>query len=128
MHAVFLTFEFAGEARDLSGTFGRFAETAQGEPGVINCTWMNDGATIGAFYVFQSMDAAERYLNSAHLRTLAAHPGVYDFYIRHFSTLDTISTSLPSTPSLLQSSDIANGNACAVWQSEVESLVEQQSA
>jgi hypothetical protein len=120
MHAVFLTFEFVGESSDLPGTFSRFSDTSPDEPGVVSCTWLNDGSTIGAFMVFRDATVAERYLNSARLRALAAHPAVYDFYIRHFATLGSISAAMPAGPVGLKLADEAHGNACAVWQAGID--------
>jgi len=122
MHAVFLTFEFAGESDDRARTFQRFSETSPDEPGVLSCTWLNDGSTIGAFIVFQDATVAEHYLNSAQLRALASHPDVYDFYIRHFATLGSISAAMPTGLAELKLADEAHGNACAVWQGGVDRL------
>lgn len=122
MHAVFLTFEFAGESSDRLATFRRFSETSPDEPGLASCTWLNDGSTIGAFLVFRNATVAERYLNSAQLRTLAAHPDVYDFYIRHFATPGSISAGMPAGLAELKQADEAHGNASAVWQGGVDRL------
>lgn len=128
MHAVFLTFEYSGQSNDLARTFGAYMDSVPGEAGVVTCTWMADGATVGAFYVFQNSDAAECFLRSARMCALAAQPGVYDLYIRHFSTLNTVSTAIPTSISDLRTDGVMAGDACAVWQADMTSIAGQTTA
>lgn len=125
MHAVFLTFEFAGQDRELNRTFSDYAEALVDIPEMVTRTWMKDGSTIGGFYVFRSIDAAERFLSSARIRALALHPSVSDFYVRHFSTLGSIGAALPHSPVELHSSIPASGDACPVWQGELDHIAAQ---
>ena len=97
MHAIFLTFEYSGQSEDLAGTFGTYMDSVSSEAGVVTCTWMADGSTVGAFYVFQNSDAAERFLKSSRMCALASQTGVYDLYIRHFSTMKAASAAIPAS-------------------------------
>jgi hypothetical protein len=120
MHAVFMTFEFSGEHSDVSGTFASFADTLTDERELVTRTWLNDGSTIGAFYVFRTTEAAEQFVRGERLRALAMHPDVSDFYIRHFATLGAVSAALPHTPVLLRGSDGISGEACPIWQRHLD--------
>jgi len=118
MHAVFLTFEFAGEYGDLTRTFAAFTEALPSERDLVSRTWMRDGSTIGGFYVFHTVEAAEEFLNSPHIRALASHPCISDLYVRHFSTLGTIGAALPASPESLRTPVGTEGEACAIWQAD----------
>lgn len=123
MHAVFLTFEYTGDR--LSEVLRTYTGTVTRDQGVANCTWMNDGPIVGGFYVFEHVEAAERFLDSPRMRALAMHPDVSDFYIQHFSTLASISSALPATPSMLHRSGADNGDACPIWQHDHDRVVDQ---
>lgn len=125
MHAVFLTFDYSGQSDDLATTFGTYMDSVPGEAGVVTSTWMADGSTVGAFYVFQNSDAAERFLKSSRMCALAAQPGVFDLYIRHFSTLSAANAAMPASISALRSDGVLAGDACAVWQADMADISEQ---
>jgi hypothetical protein len=114
MHAVFLTFEYAGDR--LAEVLDTYATFVGRDQGMVSCTWMNDGPIVGGFCMFESVDAAERFLDSPRMRALAAHPDVSDFYIQHFSTLSAISSALPSNTAMLHRTGSGQGEACTVWQ------------
>lgn len=125
MHAMFLTFEFAGEDDELDRAFSQYAESLVDVPGLLTRTWMKDGSTVGGFFVFQNVDGAEQFLGSARIRSLVRHPNVSDFYVRHFSTLGTISAALPHNAAALHVAPSPSGEACAMWQAEIDSVVTQ---
>ena len=123
MHAVFLTFEYVGDR--LAEHIDVYASEPSHDSGVISCSWMNDGTTIGAFYVFQSVDAAERFLNSARMRALATHSAVSDFYIRHFSVLNTTGMQMPAVDVAIPVADAAPELPGPVWPGVMEQVLNQ---
>lgn len=123
MHAVFLTFEYAGN--QLNDVLKTYTGTVTRDEGVATYTWMNDGPIVGGFYVFEHVDAAERFLGGSRMRALAMHPDVSDFYIQHFSTLASISSALPVTTSMLQHPGGGPGEACAIWHQNQEQPINQ---
>lgn len=125
MHALFLTFEFAGEDGELDRAFSQYAESLVDIPDLLTRMWMKDGSTIGGFFVFQHVGGAELFLDSSRIRTLVRHPDVSDFYVRHFSTLGTISAALPHDVTALHAGASSSGEACTVWQADLDRVVTQ---
>lgn len=123
MHAVFLTFEYAGDR--LNEVLNTYTGLAGRDQGMVSCTWMNDGPVVGGFCLFEHVDAAERFLNGPRMRALAMHPDVSHFYIQHFSTLASISSAIPVNSAMLQRPVSGQGEACPIWQGGHEQIVDQ---
>lgn len=125
MHAIFLTFDYAGDAASLTRIVDTYMGPIAWDYGVLSSTWLNDGPTAGALYVFQSVDAAERFLRSPNMRALTAHRDVSDFFVRHFSTLATSASALPANLSTLRTATIPPAGASPVWADGADLAVDQ---
>ena len=79
---------------------------------------MRDGATVGGFHVFDTSQAAERFLKSGRMRALAANPWVSDLYVRIFSTLTPTGATFSDSAIAMQAADAAASDTLAAWQSE----------
>ena len=91
MHALLITFSSSAGLDDLKGPFTDYANALKGITGLVAKTWIQDGSTLGGFYIFTSRQAAEDYLNSQMVADLTSNPAFSDFQIRHFNVLDELS-------------------------------------
>jgi len=91
MHAVLITFTSSASVDDLKGPFTDYANALRGVSGLVAKTWIQDGSTLGGFYIFTSRQAAENYLNSQMVADLTSNPAFSNFQIRHFDVLDELS-------------------------------------
>lgn len=126
MHAIFLTFDYAGDPRSLASFVKSYTSSTAMEYGVLSSTWLNDGSTAGAFYMFQNSEAADRFLRSVNMRALTAHPEVSDFYVRHFSPLTSLDAVLQAAPVTMQSPSLTSFNTTPVWQTGTDQVVDQR--
>lgn len=118
MHAVFMTFEYSGDSNALTKTLNAFADTLNEERGLVSNTWMRDGATIGGFHMFRTMQAADRFLKSGRMRALTANSRVSGVYVQIFSALTNVAAPLMTSDLMMQPADgIAAGDAIA-WSSD----------
>jgi hypothetical protein len=91
MHAVLITFTSSAPLSALHAPFSEYAQALTTMPGLIMKTWINDGATIGGFHIFETRDAAEGYLGSDLIATVLGNPSFSEFSVRHFDTIDDFS-------------------------------------
>lgn len=126
MHAIFLTFDYAGDPRSLASFIKRYTGSIAAEYGVLSSTWLNDGSTAGAFYMFLDSESADCFLRSSSMRALSAHPEVSDFYVRHFSILKSMDSMLQAAPVTVQSPTLAPFNTTPVWQAGADQVVDQR--
>jgi len=91
MHTVLITFTSSASVDDLKGPFTDIANALRGVSGLVAKTWIQDGSTLGGFYIFTSRQAAENYLNSQMVADLTSNPAFSNFQIRHFDVLDELS-------------------------------------
>jgi hypothetical protein len=79
MHAVLITFTSAASLDQLAAPFEEYANALQSVPGLVMKTWIADGTTLGGFHIFASPDAADSYLHSELLASVASNPAFTDF-------------------------------------------------
>ncbi len=91
MNAVLITFTSSAKAEELKDPFTDFAKALKSVGGFVAKTWIQDGSTLGGFYVFTSREAAESYLNSQMVAGLTSNPAFSDFQIRQFDVLEELS-------------------------------------
>lgn len=88
-------------------------------------TWMQDGSTIGGFYVFKTAEAAERFLRGNTVHTLVAHPNASDVYVRLFATLGDITITETEHPALIPLADGDTDDAVPVWHGDIDRIAVQ---
>lgn len=103
MHGLLITFTAAPPLAELAEPFRRFAEGLRGIDGFVSKAWLNDGRTVGGFYLFTDRAAAEAYLGSAMVADLQATDGFTEFAVRHFDVIDDLS-AMTGIPAALPSS------------------------
>jgi hypothetical protein len=85
----------------LEEPFTDFAHALVEVPGFVSKTWLNDGATVGGFYIFTDRASAENYVTSPMIGEVRENPAFSAFEVRHFAILETLSaitqSPLPST-------------------------------
>lgn len=59
--------------------------------GLISKTWINDGDTVGGFYVYADRASADNYLESEIIKRIKTAPIFSDFQVRHSDVLEEFS-------------------------------------
>lgn len=98
MHAVFITFHSEASFDDLHEPFLDAAPAIRDVPGLISKTWVQDGATLGGFYLFTDRDAAQAYLDSEMIAETKAMPVFSDFNVQQFTVLEEHSAITGGVP------------------------------
>ena len=91
MHAVLITCHSSTGPAALAALLARHAGAVQGVPGLVMVTWLRDGETLGGFHLFATREAAEEYLASDLVASLAAHPAFAARAVHHFAVLEELS-------------------------------------
>jgi hypothetical protein len=91
MHSVLITFVSDVPVDQLSAPFSAFADGLQGVDGFVSKAWLQDGSTVGGFYVFRDEASADAYLGSPMVAELQANESFSDFAVRRFTVLDDLS-------------------------------------
>ncbi len=98
MHAVFITFHSAAGLDDLQEPFREGAEAISEVPGLLSKTWIQDGATLGGFYIFTDEAAARAYLDGPIIAKTKAVPDFSDFSVQQFTVLEAFSAITRGVP------------------------------
>lgn len=91
MHGILITFESDVPLDQLGEPFSQFADGLLTMNGFVSKAWLNDGTTVGGFYVFEDEGSAQSYLQSDMVAELQATPGFHDFAVRQFAVIDDLS-------------------------------------
>ena len=89
MHAVIITFTTSAPPESLEQPFRNFAEALLRVEWFVSKVWLNDGATFGGSYVFDSEGAANAYLESPLVAGLT-DDAFRDVEIRTFAVIDDL--------------------------------------
>jgi hypothetical protein len=100
MHAVLITFHSAVAFDDLRQPFLEGAEAIRDVPGLISKTWLQNGATLGGFYLFTDGDAAQAYLDGPIITETKAVPAFSEFKVEQFTVLEEFSAITRGVPSI----------------------------
>ena len=91
MHGLLVTFRSTVPVEHLAQPFGAYADGLMDVPGLVSKAWLNDGATIGGFYLFSDRSSLDAYLSSPMVAELRGNPAFDDFEVRTFDILDDLS-------------------------------------
>jgi hypothetical protein len=100
MHAVLITFQSAAGLDDLRQPFLEGAEAIRAVPGLISKTWLQNGATLGGFYLFTDVDAAQAYLAGQIITETESVPAFSEFQVEQFTVLEEFSAITRGVPNL----------------------------
>lgn len=105
MHAVFISFRSSANAEDLAEPFLQYANALRDGaiPGFCAKTWLANDELVGGFHVFESGDAADRYLDEMFAPNVAANPAFTDIRIERFEVderMSAITNGLPAPVSV----------------------------
>lgn len=84
MYALHVTFTSAVSSEDLHDGQVTFAEHLVTVPGFVSKTWLYDGDTQGGFYVFDSGEAAQAYVNGPLFALLRGNPAFTALTVRGY--------------------------------------------
>ena len=85
MYALHVTFTTSVSAEDLRDGQVSFAQHLAAVPGFVSKTWLRDGVHQGGFYLFETREAAEGYLDGPLFGLLRANTAVHDLTVRGYS-------------------------------------------
>jgi hypothetical protein len=91
MHALMITFESTANVTDLEQPFREFATALNQRDGFVMKTWITSESTIGGFYVFETEETAERYLNELFYPVVNPNEAFSNVEVRHFQIHDELS-------------------------------------
>jgi hypothetical protein len=84
MYALLVTYTSAVPTVLLRDAQIAFAEQLVSTPGFVSKTWLHEGTTHGGFYLFDSREAAEAYVNGQLFASLGAAPVISDVTVRGY--------------------------------------------
>ena len=101
MHAVFISFRSSANAEDLAEPFLRYANALRDGtiPGFCSKTWLANDELMGGFHLFESREAADRYLDDMFSPNVASNPAFTDIRIERFGVderMSAITNGLPA--------------------------------
>ena len=105
MHAVFISFRSSANEEDLAEPFLQYANALRDGaiPGFCSKTWLANDELVGGFHLFESRDAADRYLDEMFSPNVAANPAFTDIRIERFEVdeqMSAITNGLPVSASV----------------------------
>jgi hypothetical protein len=105
MHAVFITFRSTANEEDLAEPFLQYANALRDGaiPGFCSKTWLGNEDLVGGFHLFESRDAADRYLENMFAPNVASNPAFTDIRIERFEVdeeMSAITNGLPASASV----------------------------
>jgi hypothetical protein len=92
MHALLITFTTAASLEELAESSRAYGEALLDVPGLVSKTWINEGHTLGGFYVFEHRADADAYLAGDLWATIETNPAFSGFTKSHF---DVIAVTAP---------------------------------
>lgn len=98
MYALHVTFTSTASAEDLRAGQLVFAEHVTSVPGFVAKTWLHDGADQGGFYLFESRDTAQAYLDGPLFALLRDNPAVDGLSVRGWGVDVELGARTHATP------------------------------
>ncbi len=102
MHAVFISFRSSANEEDLAEPFLRYANALRDGaiPGFCSKTWLANDELMGGFHLFESREAADRYLDAMFAPNVASNPAFTDIRIERFEVdeqMSALTNGLPAS-------------------------------
>jgi hypothetical protein len=91
MHAVLITFTSSHALPALTRPFTEYAQALCSVPGLFAKTWLANGSELGGFHLFDSPEAADRYLEGPLFATVREDAAFTDVRVRRFDVLEPLS-------------------------------------
>jgi hypothetical protein len=88
MHAVLVTFTTSVPAEALEPAMLDYADALGSVDGLLTKAWLQDGDTLGGFYVFRDAEAARAYLDGPIFRGIRINPVFTGLRVREFGLID----------------------------------------
>jgi hypothetical protein len=101
MHAVFISFMSSANPDDLAEPFTQYANALRdgATPGFCSKTWLGNEDRVAGFHVFESPEAADRYLTELFTPNVASNPAFSDIRIERYEIdeqMSAITNGLPA--------------------------------
>jgi hypothetical protein len=102
MHAIFITFRSSANPDDLAEPFLQYANALRDGaiPGFCSKTWLGNDERVAGFHMFETVEAADRFLAEMFTPNVATNPAFTDIRIERFAVdehMSAITNGLPAS-------------------------------